>query len=115
AAVPEVPTEVGRRRIVIFVDNYSIHPMSRNAAFKALERSLDRVMRPGDEVELIRRFRLAASHTSGGMTIDTAKARIVEHASQMLADAKAPGGKMKITVPQAYTASLESARNFSEE
>jgi len=50
ADAPAVPAEVGRRRVVIFVDNYSIHPLSRNAAFAALERSLDKVMRPGDEV-----------------------------------------------------------------
>jgi len=134
AAADAVPEEVGRRRLVVFVDNYSINPLSRNQAFVALENSLGTLMRPGDEAmivfwdrnqeviapftsdraELIRKFKEAAGHTGGGMTANSARSRVIEHASQMLADAKAPSTR-KISFQQAYDESAGGARAYAEE
>lgn len=136
ATASDVPPEVGRRRIVVFVDNQSIHPISRNQAFDALERSLDTLMRPGDEcaivfwngreemispftadrAELTKRFRSAAQRSSGGTSIEATRTRIIERAGQMLADAKASRGRGNaISIQQAYTLSVEQARNFAEQ
>ncbi|HYI09942.1 MAG TPA: VWA domain-containing protein [Thermoanaerobaculia bacterium] len=130
-----VSEEVGRRRMIIFVDNSSVHPLARNQAFIALEKSLDTLMRPKDEamvvfyggrdrivaeltsdrVELLRGLHAGAKRTAGGMALEAGKARIIEYASQLLADANAPGGRMKMTVPQAYRIALETARNHAEQ
>jgi len=133
-AAPEVPPAVAKRRIVVFVDNYTIHPLARNQAFAALEKSMSQIIRDGDEAmivfwnrgleivapftsdraELLRRFRAAAKESSGGMSLETTRTRILNHASQMLADAAAPS-QNKISVPRAYNESIASARDFAEE
>jgi VWFA-related protein len=130
---PEVPAEVSQRRIVLFVDNFTIHPLSRNKAFEAVEKSLDSLLRPGDEAmivlwqgqeqqlapftsnreELLSRFRAAAKRSSGGMTLETMRSQIIEHAGQMIADANTPSSR-KISHQQAYDLSLGSARSFAE-
>lgn len=135
ADASEVPPEVGRRRIVVFVDNQSIHPISRNKAFDALERSLGTLMRQGDECsivfwngglevtspftsdreELLKRFRAAAQRNAGGMTLEASKLRIIERAGQMLADAKMNRGRAGLSIAQAYQISVESSRNLAEQ
>jgi VWFA-related protein len=42
-----------RRRIVLFLDNYSIHPFQRRKVFESVDRSLDKLLRPGDEASLV--------------------------------------------------------------
>jgi len=42
-------SELRQRRLVIFIDNYSIHPFQRKQIFQSIERSLDTLLRPGDE------------------------------------------------------------------
>lgn len=128
------PAEMRKRKIVIFVDNYSIHPLARNRAFDAVEKSLDSLMRPGDEAtivfwnrrlevmvpftsdraELLARFREARRTAGGGMSLSAARARIVEHAAQMIADANQPNNR-SITHAQAYAESTAAARVFAEE
>jgi VWFA-related protein len=49
---PAPPAEARKRRILIFIDNYTTHPFRRNDLFRAIDHSLDTLMRPGDEVEL---------------------------------------------------------------
>jgi VWFA-related protein len=136
APASDVPPEVGRRRVVVFVDNQSIHPISRNQAFDALERSLETLMRPGDEcaivfwngrsevispftsdrAALMKSFRGAASRSAGGTTLEAARTRIVERAGQMLADAKANRNRGSgLSIEQAYQLSVEQARNFAEQ
>lgn len=134
APAPEVPAEVSRRRIVIFVDNFTINPILRNDAFAAVEKSLDALLRPGDEAmivfwqgtdqvlqpftsdrqELIARFRAAAKKSGGGTTLEAMRSQVVEHAGQMIQDANTPGGNMKITHAQAYDVSLSSARAYAD-
>src|SRR5437773_278176 len=36
---PQAPPELRRRRIVLFLDNYSIHPFQRRKVFESMERS----------------------------------------------------------------------------
>ncbi|HYI09941.1 MAG TPA: VWA domain-containing protein [Thermoanaerobaculia bacterium] len=133
ASVAEVPQEVTRRRIVVFVDNFTIHPLSRNQAFEAVEKSLDTLLRPGDEAmivfwqgtthdlapftadraALISRFRAASKKSGGGMTLEAMRSQIIEHASQMIADANSPA-RRKITHADAYSISLQNSRAFAE-
>jgi VWFA-related protein len=121
---PEVPAEVSRRRIVLFVDNYTIHPLSRNKAFQAVENSLDELLRPGDEAmivlwqgtdheltsftsnreELIARFRAAAKRSGGGTTLEAFRTQIIEHAAMLIAS----------SAQRAYEISLTSARGYAE-
>jgi VWFA-related protein len=134
-AAGPVSEEIGRRRIVVFVDNTSIHPLVRNQAFLALEKAIVKLMRPKDEGmvvffggrqhvvadftsnsgELIRTLQAGAKRAAGGMALESGQTRIIEYASQLLADALAPGGEMKMTVPQAYRIVLEAARNYAEQ
>ncbi|HEY4642279.1 MAG TPA: VWA domain-containing protein [Thermoanaerobaculia bacterium] len=37
------------RRIVIFIDNYSLHPFRRHEVFAAIDRSFNELFRPGDQ------------------------------------------------------------------
>ena len=46
---PEVP-ESQRLHLVVYVDNYHIHPLNRNRVFGRLRAFLQKVVRPGDEV-----------------------------------------------------------------
>src|SRR4051794_39447420 len=45
------PEENSRRprRIVVFIDNYSLHPFRRGEVFGAIDRSFDKLFRPGDQ------------------------------------------------------------------
>lgn len=130
---PEVPAEVSRRRIVLFVDNFTIHPLFRNKAFEAVEKSLDTLLRPGDEAmivfwqgqaqqlspftsnrqELISRFRDAAKRSGGGTSLDSMRTQIIDHAAMMIGDANVPASR-RISHAQAYEISLGSARGFAE-
>lgn len=50
---PQAPPEMRRRRVILFIDNYSIHPFQRKKVFESMERSLDKLLRPGDEASLV--------------------------------------------------------------
>lgn len=130
-----IPSEVGKRRIVIFVDNSSVHPLVRNQAFRALEKSLDKLMRPDDQAmvmffggrdrivapfttdreQLLRDLRAGAKRISGGTALEATKSRIIEYASQLLADARIITSDNKISMPNAYMISVEAARNYAEQ
>jgi VWFA-related protein len=134
AEVPEVPESISRRRVVVFVDNFTINPLSRNRAFDALEKAMNEIIRDGDEAmivlwnrrlqlvtpftsdraELVRQFRQAAKESSGGISLEMNRTRILSHAQQMIQDAIAPG-QNKISIPRAYAESISSAQQFAEE
>jgi VWFA-related protein len=133
AAAEAIPPEVSQRRILIFVDNYSIHPFARNAAFAALEKSLDALMRPGDQGmlvfwngrqelmlpstsnrdELLAGFRQAVKTSSNGASIEQMRQQIIEHATQMISDARTPA-QNKISMPEAFDIATKEAQNFAE-
>ena len=108
ATPPPVPADVSRRRIVVFVDNYSIHPHARTAALQALEKSLDRLMNPGDQAMLViwnngsretitplttdrkllvQHFRDATSRASGAFVAEATRKSILENAAHLLEEA----------------------------
>ena len=131
AAASSVPENLAKRRIVVFVDNYTIHPLVRNRAFEALERAMDELIREGDEAmivfwnrrleivapftadraELVRRFRAAAKQSSGGMSLEMNRSRILNHAQQMIADAAAPGALQRALSDPTFGTRLTAARH----
>lgn len=131
-SAPEVPPEVARRRIVVFVDNYSIHPHTRKQALEALEKSLDTLMRPGDQVMLVswnnsreiafpltsdrsailERFKAAQMQTTGAFVIEATKNQVIDYATALLEEAKT-GRRLKFT--DAYSMSTASARSYAEQ
>jgi VWFA-related protein len=111
------PPEVRQRKIVIFVDNLSIHPFARTKAMASLEKSLDSLMRQGDEATVVfwdRRLRVAVPFTSdrtgliaktreevkrsaAAQTMMATRAQVLERAYEALRDTtfKGKGSKSK--------------------
>jgi VWFA-related protein len=52
-AVNDVPPEIRQRRIIFFVDNYSLHPFRRNEVFSAVEKYIGTLFQPGDQAMLV--------------------------------------------------------------
>jgi VWFA-related protein len=52
AAVP-APAEMRQRRVVLFIDNYSLHPFQRNEVLKSLDKFVTKDLRSGDEATLV--------------------------------------------------------------
>lgn len=49
----EPPRELRQKRIVFFIDNYSLHPFKRNEVFSAMNRFFQRLLQPGDEATIV--------------------------------------------------------------
>jgi VWFA-related protein len=47
------PPAVRHRRIVIFIDNYSLHPFRRSEVFASIDRSFDALFQPGDQAMVV--------------------------------------------------------------
>lgn len=85
-ATTEAPAELRRRRVAVFVDQESVDPHRRVAAFQAIGKSLERLLRPGDEAMVVTYFR--SRRVLAELTSDHAAVQ------QALVDAaKQPGGK----------------------
>jgi VWFA-related protein len=102
----ELPaSEARQRRLVIFIDNYSIHPLQRKKIFESIDRSLDTLLRPGDEAMVVAWYRglkieqpftsdLAAlrggitrvAETGAGMTYESDRQHIRARCTQLLQD-----------------------------
>jgi VWFA-related protein len=52
-ATTAAPTSATRRRILVYVDGTSVHPHARTQMLETFERSLDQLMRPGDQAVLL--------------------------------------------------------------
>ena len=82
AAVPQAEepnAEARRRRILVFIDNYSIHPFKRAEVFKALDQHLAQIVRDGDEAMVVswdNSLRVATPFTSDLDTVRSALAAI---------------------------------------
>jgi VWFA-related protein len=128
----EVAPARNRRRIVVFVDNFSITPLMRNQALDAFERSLDTLMRPDDEAMLVfwnqgleivtplttdrtllvSRFKEASRRSAGGTTVDSQRRSIIMLASRLLDEANTSlTGRSHKT---SYALALEAARSHGE-
>ena len=82
-AVPAPAEEPGadsrRRRVLVFIDNYSIHPFKRSEVFKALDQHLAQIVRDGDEAMVVswdNSLRVATPFTSDLDTVRTALSAI---------------------------------------
>jgi VWFA-related protein len=53
AVTPDPAVKPARRRIVVFIDNSSVHPHARKQMLEAFEKSLDRLMGEGDQAMLV--------------------------------------------------------------
>lgn len=108
AASTAAPPEVSRRRIVVFVDNYSLHPHARTAALQSLEKSLDKLMRRGDQIMMViwnnggretitpltadraviaQHFKEATQKSSGAFVQEATRKSILENAAHLLEEA----------------------------
>ena len=125
-----VPPEKNRRRIVVFVDNFSTTPLMRNQALQAFERSLDTLLRPEDEAmlvfwnegmemvtpltsdrELLRtRFREASKRSAGGTTVQFGRRTLVMLAKRLLEESNNGYRPHK----EAYAIAVEAARSHGE-
>jgi VWFA-related protein len=126
------PPHVRQRRIVVFIDNYSINPRRRNEVFEAIYRSLDELVREGDQVMLavwnrrlevmrpltssrddIRHALHEASKRGGGSSYLAAeKEHIVTNARDLRAFAKANPRLMRMQ--EAYRDATTSAASYAE-
>ncbi|HEY0157994.1 MAG TPA: VWA domain-containing protein [Thermoanaerobaculia bacterium] len=107
AADPAIPQ--ARRRIVVFIDNTSVHPHARKDMLQTFEKSLDRLMRDGDQAmlvmydgggtqvlaplsadrpSLVAKLREAASRSGGSFAMDAQKNTILENAQMLLNNAE---------------------------
>jgi VWFA-related protein len=50
---PAPPANIAHRRIIVYVDLFSVHPHQRTQMLDAFEKSLDQLMRPGDQAMLV--------------------------------------------------------------
>jgi VWFA-related protein len=98
------------RRIVVFVDNASIHPHARTQALQAFESSLDKLMRNGDQAtlvmwnrkndvvvpltadraQLVNAMRASAKKSAGAFAIEAQMQTILENAEKLLNAAVKP-------------------------
>jgi len=79
-------SELRQRRLVIFIDNYSIHPFQRKQIFQSIERSLDTLLRPGDEAMVVpwyRGLRIEQPFTTDLASLRSGIARVAETGSGM--------------------------------
>lgn len=136
ASVPAAeapPPEVSRRRIVVFVDNMSIHPFARTKAVQSLEKSLDTLMRPGDEAMVAfwdHRLRIAVPFTSdrahllarlheevkkaaASQNNQARKTQLIEQAAQAIRDTMVGNRRRNRNV--AYNDLMHQVRMYAEE
>ena len=126
----QAPPEMRRRRIVFFIDNYSIHPFQRKKVFDSIEGSFDKLLRPGDEASLVvwyRGLRIAQPFTSdvaamraalrrvektgAGMTYESDRSEVHLRCMRDLQDAQSH----KIPFESAYDDCLGTVRTYAEE
>lgn len=75
APATDVPNDVRRRRILFFVDNYSIEMFRRASVVRAIDKFLDKLLQPGDEAAVAiwnRDLKLRQTFTSDHATLRAA-------------------------------------------
>jgi VWFA-related protein len=144
AAADEVPAELQRRRLVIFVDQDSIDPRRRHDAIAAVSRALDHILRPADEAMIISYFHEArivadltsdrdvlhraltqvAAHSAGIGFRQAARNRVTSYASDQIAYARENelavrrGGSLRrvfLTPEDAYENAITQTRAYAQE
>lgn len=132
SSVPEAPAihQDNGRNIVVFIDNSSIDPIRRNQVIESIEKTLDKLMRPGDEAmvttwnrrfETIQRFtgdraairqtlEAARSYGASASSIPVQKANVMSEARALLSAARE--GRMRMS--DAYSAAVAAARAYGD-
>ena len=122
-------TEARQRRLIIFIDNYSIHPFQRRKIFESIDRSIDTLLRPGDEASvvvwyrglkieqsftpdaaLLRKAITRVQETGGGMTYESDRKHVRERCTQLFYDAQ-----FSRNYQAAFDQCVSIVRNYSEE
>jgi VWFA-related protein len=105
------PATIARRRIIVYVDLFSVHPHQRTQMLDAFEKSLDRIMRPGDQAMLVTfngvssdvltpltseravlaaKLKEVAKRSGGNLAAEAQKSTILDNAEMLLERAKIP-------------------------
>lgn len=133
ASLDEIPPELRRRRVIFFIDNYSLNPHLRNEIFGAVGRFFDKLLQPNDEAMvatwnrglkvtqpfttnralLKEAIEQIAKRSSGGPNIEFARNRVKQECLDLLNQARQP--RSGITVRSAYDASVSIVRAHAEE
>jgi VWFA-related protein len=103
------PATIARRRIIVYVDLFSVHPHQRTQMLDAFEKSLDRLMRPGDQAMLVTfngvssdvltsltddrkllaaKLKEVAKRSGGNLVAEAQKSTILDNAEMLLERAK---------------------------
>jgi VWFA-related protein len=106
---PAPPANLVRRRIIVYVDLFSVHPHQRTQMLDAFEKSLDRLMRPGDQAMLVTfngvssdvltaltddrkllaaKLKEVAKRSGGNLVSEAQKSTILDNAEMLLERAK---------------------------
>ena len=129
-----VPDERRQRRIIVFIDNTTLHPLRRNEVLTSVMTSLSTLLRPGDDVMVaawerrlkvlqpfttdtaaVRSVLQSASGTSAGAPLlFTEKSRVVARARELLGVAQSPTGRRMMSVGDAYREAIVGARTYAE-
>lgn len=131
--VPQVPTELRRRRITVFVDQETVDPNRRRQAFDSIGRALDKLMQPGDDAMVVSFFRGrrvvadltsdretiqkslkdAAMHAGSTTTRMTAREHVIRNANEMLATARESPRLMRME--DAYRNAYSTATAYADQ
>jgi VWFA-related protein len=118
------------RNIVVFIDNSSIDPLRRNQVIESIQKTLDKLMRPGDEAmvatwnrhfETVQRFtsdraeirktlEVSKSYGASASSFPVQKATVMTEARNYYALAR----EGRMTMADAYGASVGAARAYAQ-
>lgn len=126
-----------QRRVIFFIDNYSMHPSKRAEVLRSIQKFFDQLLVPGDEAAIVtwnRGLKIVRSFTgdldllraslheletapSGGLALDNEFDRMKSNCSASLADAKNSSSSRSrgISIGQAHDQCLSMAFNTSED
>jgi hypothetical protein len=117
AAAQEIP-ESQKRRIILFVDNLSLHPFNRNRVFKEMKGFVKATMRPGDEGMIAtynRSLKVRVPFTRDVTVIQSTLDAIAgESALGVSARSERNETESRIRDAQSYNDALAYARTYSQ-
>jgi VWFA-related protein len=127
----EPPRELRQRRIVFFIDNYSLHPFKRNEVLSAINRFFEQLLQEGDEATIVvwnRGLQTIAPFSAdmdilksaldvysrknaGGTTLSSDRDRVKNRVQTLFEEA----GSGRIPVQSAYGQALGVVRAYADE
>ena len=130
-AVDEIPRELRQRRIVFFIDNYSLHPFKRNEVLTAIDRFFQRLLQPGDEATIVvwnrglqtiapfsadmdilkTALEGYARNNAGGATLQADRDRLRTRVQALYDEARFG----RLSPPQAHAQSISMVRSYADE